>query len=119
MNRADIVKKVNAALERAGDVVPAGTLVRATTGYDTDTGQATSTEASTPCKVLFDRSQQTIKDFLSGVTIAPTDLVAWLGYMTFGAKGGDVLRMDGQPDRTVVWCEDLLQLGALYLVVVR
>lgn len=119
-SKADIKSKVESAFARAGDVIFIATLKReGSPTYNPATASVTTTPSTSTCKLLFDRSRQVMSTFLSGMTIEPNDQIAWMQGPTFVPNKGDLLEVTGMPTRTIVFAEDILQLGALHLVVAR
>lgn len=119
-SKAAIAATVARSFDRAGDVIVAATLRRETASYGAGTTSAvTTTPEDSACRLLFDQGEKTVSQYLSGVDIKPTDKVIWLQGPSFVPKAGDELIRSGQPKLRIVHADDLLQAGALHLVVGR
>lgn len=118
--KAQIVQRVSATFARLGDLVYSAQLRRATDGvYNPATLSAASTETQTDGKLLFDENTIRQTNYLAGAEILPTDEVAYMQGVQFAPEKGDTVEITGVGTKSVVWSDDLLRLGALYLVVLR
>lgn len=113
-----IRRKVSKAFNRAGDIAFTMTLVRDTSEvYDPSTLSASKTTSQSSGRILFDMSPMTGQ--MGSYILQPEDKIAWLEGIDFVPQQGDVIRIPGHPDQSVMWVDNVMMIGALHKVVVR
>lgn len=116
MNVAKIRKSVKAAFDRAGDVIKAGTLTRADDTYDPATSSGGAATPPLACRCLFDELK-TVKDWATNLEFSPEAEAIYMEMQTGEPMKGDVLKITGMTDLTVVFVKDIVKASALYFVV--
>lgn len=117
--RAGIAASVAKAFSSSkGDVIRDGVLTRFTPSYNEDTGTATSTTATSNCRVLFDRASRTMSLYLTMQVVLPTDQPAWVAETSIAPAANDKIAVDGRT-YSVVFAEDVVKAGSLHFVILR
>lgn len=120
-SRAEIAATVAQAFASSGDVIRDAIATRTTPGaYDPATGEpGAATTATSAGRALFDRKPNTKDQRFAGLEIGPSDEAIYLqGFATFAPALGHKLEIDAV-SREIIFCEDVVQAGALWFVVAR
>jgi len=120
MNKAQIAAKVEAAFNKLGDLAYNATLTKKTQGtYNPGVLAASQTETTSTGKLLFDEARIKQADYLAGANIKPSDEVAFLQGVSFAPEKGHTIDITGIGTKDIIWANDLMRLGALFVVVLR
>lgn len=116
MNRAQLAKKVTAAFDRAGDVIHSGVLERPAGTYDPETSSSAAAPTTLACRSLFDELKS-VKDWATNLEFSPESEAIYMECRDGVPAKGDVLKIAGMANFTVVFVKDVVKAGALYFVV--
>lgn len=117
---ASIAKKVFDRIAKKFDlVIFEGNVVKSTqTAYDPVSGEYVETPVLHPCRVVFSIAKELPDQFPDYVRGA-SDTLVYLEGLSVVPQEADLLRVSGQPDRTIRIVGDIMNSGTFFAAVVR